>query len=327
MHLEAAFENFDYFCSCKNDLMTHLSIVSPVYRAEKILPALVQRITDAVKPITDEFEIVLVDDFSPDHSWAVIEQLAEDNPRIKGIKLSRNFGQHYAITAGLDHARGEWVVVMDCDLQDRPEEIPMLYQKAQQGFDIVLARRIDRKDTLLKRLFSKYFYKILSYLTGSEQDETVANFGIYHQNVVRAIGQMRESIRYFPTMVQWVGFRLAKMEVQHDERFEGKTSYNLKKLLRLATDIILAFSDKPLRLLVKGGLTIATVFFFVAIFYLIKWFRGEILVLGYTSLIISVWLLSGIIIATLGVVGLYVGKIFEGVKNRPIYLIEKKLND
>lgn len=134
-----------------------------------------QRITDAVKPITDEFEIVLVDDFSPDHSWAVIEQLAEDNPRIKGIKLSRNFGQHYAITAGLDHARGEWVVVMDCDLQDRPEEIPMLYQKAQQGFDIVLARRIDRKDTLLKRLFSKYFYKILSYLTGSEQDETVAN--------------------------------------------------------------------------------------------------------------------------------------------------------
>ncbi len=307
--------------------MTHLSIVSPVYRAEKILPALVQRITDAVKPITDEFEIVLVDDFSPDHSWAVIEQLAEDNPRIKGIKLSRNFGQHYAITAGLDHARGEWVVVMDCDLQDRPEEIPMLYQKAQQGFDIVLARRIDRKDTLLKRLFSKYFYKILSYLTGSEQDETVANFGIYHQNVVRAIGQMRESIRYFPTMVQWVGFRLAKMEVQHDERFEGKTSYNLKKLLRLATDIILAFSDKPLRLLVKGGLTIATVFFFVAIFYLIKWFRGEILVLGYTSLIISVWLLSGIIIATLGVVGLYVGKIFEGVKNRPIYLIEKKLND
>lgn len=307
--------------------MTHLSIVSPVYRAEKILPALVQRITDAVKPITDEFEIVLVDDFSPDHSWAVIEQLAEDNPRIKGIKLSRNFGQHYAITAGLDHARGEWVVVMDCDLQDRPEEIPLLYQKALQGFDIVLARRIDRKDTLLKRLFSKYFYKILSYLTGSEQDETVANFGIYHQNVVRAIGQMRESIRYFPTMVQWVGFRLAKMEVQHDERFEGKTSYNLKKLLRLATDIILAFSDKPLRLLVKGGLTIATVFFFVAIFYLIKWFRGEILVLGYTSLIISVWLLSGIIIATLGVVGLYVGKIFEGVKNRPIYLIEKKLND
>ncbi len=307
--------------------MIHLSVVSPVYRAEKILPVLVQRISDAALTITRDFEIVLVDDFSPDNSWAVIEQLAQENKAVKGIKLSRNFGQHYAITAGLDNAKGEWIVVMDCDLQDRPEEIPVLYQKAQEGFDIVLAKRSNRKDKFFKRLFSRYFYKVLSYLTGSEQDATVANFGIYHRRVNDAIKQMRESIRYFPTMVQWVGFRLTKIEVQHDERFEGKTSYNFKKLLRLATDIILAFSDKPLRILVKGGLLLATIFFFVAIIYLIKWFRGEISVLGYTSLIISVWMLSGIIIATLGVVGLYIGKIFEGVKNRPIYLIEKKLND
>lgn len=307
--------------------MIHLSVVSPVYRAEKILPVLVQRISEAALTITRDFEIVLVDDYSPDNSWAVIEQLAQENKAVKGIKLSRNFGQHYAITAGLDNAKGEWIVVMDCDLQDRPEEIPVLYQKAQEGFDIVLAKRSNRKDKFFKRLFSKYFYKVLSYLTGSEQDATVANFGIYHRRVNDAIKQMRESIRYFPTMVQWVGFRLTKIEVQHDERFEGKTSYNFKKLLRLATDIILAFSDKPLRILVKGGLLLATIFFFVAIIYLIKWFRGEISVLGYTSLIISVWMLSGVIIATLGVVGLYIGKIFEGVKNRPIYLIEKKLND
>jgi polyisoprenyl-phosphate glycosyltransferase len=307
--------------------MPHLSIVSPVYRAEKILPVLVQRITDAVKLITNDFEIILVDDFSPDNSWAVIEELAKENTTIKAIKLSRNFGQHYAITAGLDHAKGEWIVVMDCDLQDRPEEIPLLYKKAQEGFDIVLARRSVRKDKLIKRLFSKYFYKALSYLTGSEQDESVANFGIYHQKVNDAIRQMRESIRYFPTMVQWVGFRSIKIEVQHDERYEGETSYNLRKLFHLAADIILAFSDKPLRILVKGGLLIALVFFFVALIYLIKWFRGDIVILGYTSLIISVWLLSGIIIATLGVVGLYIGKIFEGVKNRPIYLIEKKIND
>lgn len=311
----------------KTKLMPHLSIVSPVYRAEKILPVLVQRITDAVKLITNDFEIILVDDFSPDNSWAVIEELAKENTTIKAIKLSRNFGQHYAITAGLDHAKGEWIVVMDCDLQDRPEEIPLLYKKAQEGFDIVLARRSVRKDKLLKRLFSKYFYKALSYLTGSEQDESVANFGIYHQKVNDAIRQMRESIRYFPTMVQWVGFRTVKIEVQHDERYEGETSYNLRKLLHLAADIILAFSDKPLRILVKGGLLIALIFFVVALIYLIKWFRGDIVILGYTSLIISVWLLSGIIIATLGVVGLYIGKIFEGVKNRPIYLIEKKIND
>jgi polyisoprenyl-phosphate glycosyltransferase len=213
----------------KTKLMPHLSIVSPVYRAEKILPVLVQRITDAVKLITNDFEIILVDDFSPDNSWAVIEELAKENTTIKAIKLSRNFGQHYAITAGLDHAKGEWIVVMDCDLQDRPEEIPLLYKKAQEGFDIVLARRSVRKDKLIKRLFSKYFYKALSYLTGSEQDESVANFGIYHQKVIDAIRQMRESIRYFPTMVQWVGFRAMKIEVQHDERYEGETSYNFRK--------------------------------------------------------------------------------------------------
>ena len=307
--------------------MLHLSIVSPVYSAEKILPVLVQRITQAVSAITSDFEIVLVDDRSPDNSWAVIEGLALENPAIKGIRLSRNFGQHYAITAGLDHAKGEWIVVMDCDLQDRPEEIPALYQKAHEGFDIVLAQRAVRKDKLAKRLFSKYFYLSLSYLTGSEQDATVANFGIYHHKVTDAIRQMRESIRYFPTMVQWVGFRAAKIEVQHDERFEGETSYNLRKLLRLSTDIILAFSDKPLRILIKGGILICAISVIVAFVYLIRYFSGEIEIMGYTSLIISVWLLSGVIIATLGIVGLYIGKIFEGVKNRPIYLIEKKLND
>lgn len=307
--------------------MPHLSIISPVYRAEKILPVLVQRITQAVSAITNDFEIVLVDDRSPDNSWDVIEALASDNPQIKAIRLSRNFGQHYAITAGIDHAKGEWIVVMDCDLQDRPEEIPLLYQKALEGFDIVLARRVRRKDKLIKRLFSKYFYKALSYLSGSEQDASVANFGIYNRKVTDAIRQMRESIRYFPTMVQWVGFRAAKIEVQHDERFEGETSYNLRKLMRLATDIILAFSDKPLRILIKGGILISSVSVIVALVYLVRYFRGEIEIMGYTSLIISVWLLSGVIIATLGVVGLYIGKIFEGVKNRPIYLIEKKLND
>ncbi len=266
--------------------MPHLSIVSPVYSAEKILPVLVQRITQAVSAITSDFEIVLVDDRSPpDNSWAVIEGLALENPAIKGIRLSRNFGQHYAITAGLDHAKGEWIVVMDCDLQDRPEEIPALYQKAHEGFDIVLARRAVRKDKLAKRLFSKYFYLSLSYLTGSEQDASVANFGIYHHKVTDAIRQMRESIRYFPTMVQWVGFRAAKIEVQHDERFEGgETSYNLRKLLRLATDIILAFSDKPLRILIKGGILISTISVIVALVYLIRYFRGEIEIMATPAL-------------------------------------------
>jgi dolichol-phosphate mannosyltransferase len=307
--------------------MPHLSIVSPVYNAEKIIPVLVERIESSVEQITSDYEIILVEDCGPDNSWEVIEKLAKKNPKIIGIKLSRNFGQHYAITAGLDQAKGDWVVVMDCDLQDQPEEIEKLYKKAQEGFDIVLGRRFDRKDRFFKKFFSKMFYRTLGYLTGSEQDETVANFGIYNRNVVTAVVSMRESIRIFPAMVKWVGFKSAKMDVEHSERMDGVSNYNTKKLINLAIDIILAYSDKPIRLLIKSGLIISMISFLIAFIYFIKWLKGEVLVLGYTSLIISLWLLSGIILSTLGVIGLYVGKTFEGVKNRPIYIVDKRINN
>ncbi|MEI6523349.1 MAG: glycosyltransferase family 2 protein [Bacteroidota bacterium] len=302
------------------------SIVSPVYRAEKIIPTLVKRIEDSISQITSNYEIILVEDCGPDNSWAAIESIAKTNLRVKGIKLSRNFGQHYAITAGLDQCKGEWIVVMDCDLQDQPEEIINLYAKAKEGFDIVLARRAQRKDGFFKRFFSAAFYKTLSYLTGSEQDETVANFGIYSKKVIDAVVSMRESIRYFPTMIKWVGFESAKIDVVHDSREEGESSYNFKKLLKLALEIILAFSDKPLRLMIKIGLIISLISVVIAIDAIYSWLNGDISVLGYTSIIVSIWLLSGIIISTLGLVGLYVGKTFEGVKNRPIYLIQKKIN-
>jgi polyisoprenyl-phosphate glycosyltransferase len=306
--------------------MPLISIVSPVYRAEKILPELIKRIEESVGTITQDFEIILVDDNSPDKSWEVIEIISEKDPKIKGLKLSRNFGQHYAITAGLDYAEGEWIVVMDCDLQDKPEEIPKLFQKVGEGYDVVLARRNERKDKFFKKFFSKFFYRTLGYLTGSQQDESVANFGIYNRKVINAVVSMRESIRYFPTMIKWVGFKTTKVNVEHDERLEGESSYNFKRLMDLALDIILAFSDKPIRLAIKFGLLISLGSLIVALVYLIKYLSGDVVVLGYTSLIISLWLLSGIIISTLGIIGLYVGKIFEGVKKRPIYIIEKTTN-
>ncbi|MDT0686582.1 glycosyltransferase family 2 protein [Autumnicola psychrophila] len=306
--------------------MPHISIVSPVYRAERTIPVLIERIEKSVQKITNDYEIILVEDGGPDDSWKVIQEYAEKNDKIIGIELSRNFGQHYAITAGLDYAKGDWVVVMDCDLQDQPEEILKLYNKAQEGFDVVLARRFERKDHFFKRFFSKVFYRSLGYLTGSEQDESVANFGIYHRKVVDAVCSMRESIRYFPTMVKWVGFRTTKVNVDHDNRLEGESSYNFKRLINLAMDIILAFSDKPIRLLIKFGLIISVLSVIVAFIYLVKWLTGGVVVLGYTSLIVSVWLLSGVIISTLGIIGLYVGKTFEGVKQRPIYIVKKKIN-
>ncbi len=303
-----------------------ISIVSPVYRAENIVDKLVTEIIKSVSQITENFEIILVEDGSPDDSWAKIEENCQKDTRVKGIKLSRNFGQHYAITAGLDHAQGEWIVVMDCDLQDRPEEIPNLYKKAKEGFDVVLAQRHQRKDNFFKKLFSWAFYKVLSYLTGVKHDESVANFGIYHKKVIEAVKQMRESIRVFPIMVRWVGFKQTKLKVEHAEREEGKSSYNFKRLLNFALDIILAYSDKPIRLTIKTGLLISFLSFIFAIILLVQYFLGKITVAGYASLIISIWFFSGLIMMTLGVIGLYVGKIFEGVKNRPIYVIKDFLN-
>lgn len=304
--------------------MPHISVVSPVYKAENIIPVLVERIEKSLEQITEDYEIILVEDASPDNSWEAIEQVIEKKSRVTGIRLSRNFGQHYAITAGLDHANGEWIIVMDCDLQDQPEEVKKMYDKAMEGYDAVLARRFERKDNFLKRFSSKAFYGTLGYLTGSEQDQSIANFGLYNRKVITAVNSMRESIRYFPTMIQWVGFKVAKVNVDHKERLEGKSSYNFGRLISLALDIILAYSVKPIKLLIKFGLMISALSIIIAIFYVIKWFRGDVVVLGYTSLIVSVWLLSGVIISTLGIIGLYVGKTFEGVKQRPLYIISEK---
>jgi glycosyltransferase involved in cell wall biosynthesis len=304
-----------------------LSIVSPVYKANNIILDLHKRLISSLETITDDYEIILVDDACPENTWIKIEDLALKDSKIKGIKLSRNFGQHYAITAGLDHVKGDWIIVMDCDLQDQPEEINKLFLKALEGYDIVLAKRNNRKDSFIKRTYSKIFYRTLGYLTGSDQDESIANFGIYNKKVINEIIKMRESIRYFPTMVKWVGFKTAKVAVEHAERKEGTSSYNFKRMLNLALDIILAFSDKPLRLTINFGLIISSIAILMGLYTLIKWLTGGIVVIGYASLITSIWFLTGIILITLGVVGLYIGKTFEGVKNRPLYIIDKIINE
>ncbi len=300
-----------------------LSVVSPVYRAELVLEELVERISNSIPSAFNSFEIILVDDFSPDKSWQKIEEISKRNNNVRGFKLSRNFGQHYAITAGLNQVKGDYIVVLDCDLQDQPEEINKLFIESQKGYDIVLARRYERKDSLYKKTVSKLFYKTLSYLTGTKQDATVANFGIYSKQVINEVVKLEEKIKYFPTMVKWVGFSTSYVNVEHASRSEGKSNYNLKKLLNLALDIILAYSDKPLRLIIKFGLSIALISFIMVIYVLFEKITGKVSVSGYASLIISIWFLSGCLLTTLGVVGLYIGKIFEGVKNRPSYIIEK----
>ena len=303
-----------------------ISVVSPVYKGEKMVEELVRRNVEALTAITDNYEIILVNDASPDNSWQAIEQECKKNPKVKGLNLSRNFGQHYAITAGLSYAQGEWIVVMDCDLQDRPEEIPNLYAKAQEGYDSVLAQRVQRSHGWFKKLGSRCFYKVFSYLTETKQDASVANFGIYNRKVIDAVLSMGDAMRYFPTQIQWVGFKRAYLPIQHDERAEGKSTYNLSRLFRLAFDTIISFSDKPMRLMVKMGLFVTLAAFIVGIVFLVLYCLGEIEVLGFTSLIISLWLLGGIIISLIGVVGIYLGKLFEKAKDRPTFIVNQKLN-
>lgn len=302
-----------------------ISVVVPVYRGEHTISELVERCRATIQKMGLDWEFVLVNDASPDQSWKIIKLLHEQDNAVRGINFSRNFGQHYAISAGLANTTGDWVVVMDCDLQDVPEEIEKLYNKAQEGYDVVLAQRKDRKDGFFKRFFSRRFYGLLSYLSGAKYDAQVANFGVYKRDVVDTINALPEKNRFFPSMIKWVGYQQTAIEVRHSERAEGKSSYNFKKLFNLSLDIILSYSDKPLRLTIKLGLFITFLALVFSGIMAYKWYMGEIEVLGYTSLILSIWLLSGIVIFVLGVVGLYIGKIFENVKDRPTYIIKEIL--
>lgn len=303
-----------------------LSVISPIYKGEKMLDELVSRIEASVETFTKDYEIILVNDCSPDDSWNRIKEICAKDKKVKGVNLSRNFGQHYAITAGLTESTGEWVVVMDCDLQDRPEEIPNLYQKAQEGYDTVLAQRIERKDGYFKRLSSILFNTTFAFLTDQDQDKTVGNFGIYHRQVINAVLSMGDSVRWFPLMVKWVGFNIAYLPVEHAERAEGKSSYSFRRLFSVASDNMIAFSNKPLRLMLQFGFFVVVISVLVALFYLGRYISGGIAVDGFTTMVLSMWILGGIIIMMIGMTGIYIGKTFDKTKGRPIYIIRDKLN-
>ena len=212
----------------------HISIVTPVYGCATNLEKLYKRLVATLTQITESFEIIMVNDASPDNAWEIIKELAQKDSRVKGINFSRNFGQHRAITAGLDHAQGDWVVVMDCDLQDKPEEIAKLYNKVQEGYDIVFGKRIQRKDSYFKQLGSKLFYKVYDYFTESKIDNTVANFSIISSKVVKKLKTLQEQNRSYPLFVNWVGFKRTNINIEHAKREEGKSSYTLKKLIDLS---------------------------------------------------------------------------------------------
>lgn len=303
--------------------MITLSVVSPVYQAQTSVPILVSRIKHALASLPVTYEIILVDDRSQDASWRAIQDECLNSSNVRGLRLSRNFGQHAAITAGLKISTGDWVVVMDCDLQDRPEQIPHLLEVALKGHDVVHARRVLRRDSGIKKLYSAFFYSIFSFLTSTRQDATIANFGIYKRNVIEAILSMGDHIRYFPAMVQWVGFNPTSIDVEHSTRYSGVSSYTLLKMIRLAINTIISFSDKPLKIVAQVGLILSFISICIGLFFLAGSIAGFVTVPGYASIIVSIWLTAGINIFVLGIVGIYVGKAFELIKGRPIYIVDE----
>ena len=301
--------------------MAHISVVVPVYRAESCLEELYRRLKAALEPLTADFEIMLVEDCGGDRSWPLIVELAQRDPRVKGIQFSRNFGQHYGITAGLDRCNGDWVVVMDCDLQDRPEEIPRLYAKAQEGHEIVVARRGKRSDPLLKRFSSWLYYSVFSWLADMNYDPQAGNFRILSRKVINNYRNMRERSRFFGSLINWMGFPFTSVDVQHDERFAGDSSYTFGKLWRLGAETIIAYSDKPLRIAVRLGFFIATCAFLYGLYILfLALFHGSP-VTGWSSLIVSIYFMGGVIVAILGILGIYLGKTYDETKCRPLYVI------
>lgn len=304
-------------------IVTHISIIVPVYKAEDTLEELYHRVKNTIETITTNFELILVEDCGGDRSWDIICKLAQNDKRVRGFKFSRNFGQHYGITAGLDYCRGDWVVIMDGDLQDQPEEILKLYNKIQDGYDVVVAKVAKRNHPLVKRALSWCFYKAFNYLLDIPYDSEVGNFRIISRKVVLNFRRMRENLRFFGGLINWLGFSTTAIYVHHAKRIHGKSNYTLRKLRKLASDAILAYSDKPLRLCIRFGFNMSFFAFLYGIYIFFSALNNHSSIAGWSSLIVSIYFIGGIIISILGVIGIYLGKTFDEVKKRPLYILSQ----
>ncbi len=307
--------------------MVLISVVTPVYGCCDNLNSLYERLRDTLSSITEEYEIIMVNDASPDNAWEVIKELSQKDNRVKGVNLSRNFGQHKAISAGLEYARGEWTVVMDCDLQDQPEDIIKLYEKAIEGYDIVFGRRFERKDSIYKKFSSKMFYIVNDYLTENKLDSTVANYSIISRRALNSVLRLKEQNRVYSLFANWVGYKKIEIDIEHAKRPEGKSSYTLYKMINLAIDSIVSQSNKPLRLAIKFGFILSLLSFLYGAWLIIRYYVFSIAAEGWTSVMVSIYFIGGLMFANMGMLGLYIGKIFDETKDRPIFLVQETTFD
>jgi polyisoprenyl-phosphate glycosyltransferase len=300
-----------------------LSVVIPVYGCRPCLVALTERLSATLAELGRSYEIVYVDDRSPDGAWETLVELASSDPHVRAIRLSRNFGQHAAITAGLARSQGRWVVVMDCDLQDPPESIGRLYAKAQEGYDVVLARRLARRHSTFRRFGARLYTAALNVFTGTRLSGEYGALSIISRKVVDGFLELRDADRHYLSVLNWLGFETASIDVEHAERYAGRSSYTFPKLVQHAFTGLVFQTTKLLRWIVYLGFLVALLGLLLAAFFVYSWAVHDPYP-GWTSLAVLLLVLGGFILLSLGVTGLYVGKIFGQVKGRPLYVVDEE---
>ena len=314
-----------------NDILSNrhaveISIVAPVYKCGDCIPELYRQLVDALDPLVSSFEIVLVNDACPADSWEAVQAVAARDSRVKAINLSRNFGQHYAIAAGLHYSSGNWVVVMDADLQDRPAEVPKLYRKALEGYDIVYALRHERQDRWTKRMLSRAFSLVYNILSDIKLDPKACNFSIASRLVIDSYCRLKELNRSYHLMLRWLGFHSTYLSVEHGERYSGESAYTFRRGVMLAVESITSQSNKPLVLSIRAGFFMSGSAMLLALFYTIRYLVHRTPVEGWTSVFVSIYFIGGLMLANMGVIGLYLGKVFNEVKERPLYIVKETIN-
>ena len=300
------------------------SFVIPVFNERETLPELYGRLTDVAETLDGDAEILFVDDCSWDGSYELLADLGARDPHVRVIRFARNFGHQVAITAGLDHAAGDAVIVMDADLQDPPEVVPELVARWQEGYEVVYAVRKRRSgESWLKRKTAAWFYRVLRRVASVQMPLDTGDFRLVDRRAVDAFRSMRERARYVRGMFSWVGFRQIGVPYERPERFAGEPKYSFRKSLTLAVDGVVSFSNAPLRLALVVGFVFSTLAFVVGAFAIAAKLAGAFVVPGWTSILVVVSLLGGIQLIVMGMLGLYIGRIYEEVKARPIYVVRE----
>ncbi|MBV9194065.1 MAG: glycosyltransferase family 2 protein [Solirubrobacterales bacterium] len=301
-----------------------LSVVAPVYNEESLIQQFYSRVCSALEGVP--FELVLVDDGSSDGTPIALDHIAASDPRVRVVYLSRNFGHQTALTAGLDHARGDAVVMLDADLQDPPELIVRMLDHWTAGCDVVYAVREHREgESTFKLATARWFYRLFDRLAQVELQQSSGDFRLLDRRALDALLSMRERSRFLRGMTVWVGYRQAAVPYRRDPRYAGETKYTLSKMLRFSLDAISSFSHRPLQLATLFGFVISTLAFIAIPLVVVLRFSGSYLP-GFGSVTIAVLLLGGIQLIALGIIGEYVGRIYDEVKGRPLYLVRSRLN-